>query len=179
MNYKLERLNEDDITDFLLDPLLKTAYYNDYLVQKFPINESADQVVFFDKESLFFNKVGYVLYQKKEIVVVLNRIEDEIIFTNETLNKENYRIWPIIVSDIRKETQKRVGAIEEKIRLDNQLGKSELLKSSECENCVQLPGFMLVDQFFEKVNHETLIYSYLGDPKVIDEFINSIFRIYL
>lgn len=69
VRYRLKEIDKSKIVDFLLNPFERTVYYEDFLVQKYPFNELVDALIFFDRDSLSYSKIGYILYEGKEILV--------------------------------------------------------------------------------------------------------------
>lgn len=118
LKYKLQELTDDMITDFLLNPLSKTAYYRDYVVQKYPINEHVDHMIFFDKEGLFFNNVGYVLYEKEEIVITDGYVDGEYAFNKKVVNSGKYIPREKIEWDLRCNTNRKIKDIENSGRVN-------------------------------------------------------------
>lgn len=192
MNYKLKELNDSEITDFLLNPLLRNNYYKGFLVQKYPVNTMVDHIIFLDKKDSTFEEIGYVLYEKKEIITFSNRMKEEVVFEKNVLDQGAYVIGPFILSKLRVETHARIEAIR-KGRYDEVERNPDYLEAIASFKKKYFPLVIndvlgtavsifpeiidhstFVDEFFGNMDSETVVESYLGNKIVINRLISDI-----
>lgn len=192
MNYKLDELNENNITDFLLNPLQKAGYYNGCLLQKYPVSEMVDSVICLDEDDLTFKKICYVLYEKKEIMVTYHKMKEEYFITDKMRDSKRYIIMGAIVTPLILGIHKKISKIE-KEKLEEADSNPEYI---DAINQFKDKHFQLVvnevlggekvyfenipysiddiDRFVKEMADETLIECYLGNEAVIDKYINDI-----
>lgn len=191
MDYKITVTDDDGMTDFLLNPFLKTFYYNDYLVQKYPVNGKVDQIIFFDECEFFYNKVGYVLYEKKEIIVIVEKIDKKRTFSEKVINEECYISREKIESILKESTsnkfkyiknlmQTKFEAITDYSKVVNEFRELYLqsaiyhaLGTAPAEFVFNFNTIMLTDLFFMNMRNESIIDIYLGNLEMIDSFIEK------
>lgn len=189
MNHKIKKVDDDSIIDFLFNPFLRTTYYNDYIVQKYPINNTVDHILFFNDCPYFYNNVGYVIYDKKEIIFTAREIDEKEIFNDKVKSKACFIAIEDMTSNLLKETNKK---LKDLINLIATEYKSKPTYSSTINDFRALylqsaiyntlgtspPDFvailnmdMLISIFMNQKSFEELIEIYLGDQKSVNEFI--------
>ena len=65
MSYLINKIEESELTDFLLNPYKKTIYLGDTLIQKYPINELMDDIICILNGSASFDVVGVLIIIKR------------------------------------------------------------------------------------------------------------------
>lgn len=69
MSYLINKIEESELTDFLLNPYKKTTYLGDTLIQKYPKSELIDDIIYILNGSASFDLVGVVNYGKGNIAI--------------------------------------------------------------------------------------------------------------
>lgn len=71
MSYLIEKIEQDDLAAFLLNPYSKSAYFRDHLLQKYPKDHLTDDVYMIKEEKSSIKFYGRVYYWRREIIEAL------------------------------------------------------------------------------------------------------------
>lgn len=73
MSYLIKTIKEENLADFLLNPFDKTGYFEDYVLQKYPMDHIVDELIGINKETCSLINIGYINYKIGKVFLKSNR----------------------------------------------------------------------------------------------------------
>lgn len=189
MDYKLKHLREDELSKFLLNPFQKSAYLNNRIIQKYPINESVDDIICISEVEKDFCRTGVVIYANNEII-----LESQSFFGTDVVNSKPFNI----IDNLKEPTTELVRKMLQKSKVEKleEIKKMELYKRVyEYRTERYFDSFVFTElgtipisldhsnqidrkikQFIDGLMLDDYIEISLGSMHVIDKFLDSFIK---
>lgn len=187
MSYNMKKIKEEELEEFLLNPFNRSAYFGDIIIQKLERNHQVDDFSYIDLSCNRFFRIGFILYEKREIIVerryLLNtEIADKAPFVK--IYDLEHKIREMTISKIEEAKRYRLDEIhklsfytEIKDELETQNFKSMIFaKLGTTHNLYKVENTTKrqVSRFMENLSDEKLISLALGSTTPIEVFVNNL-----
>lgn len=187
MSYNIKKIKEEELEEFLLNPFNRSAYFGDIIIQKLEKNHQVDVFSYIDLSCNRFFRIGFILYEKSEIIVekryLLNtEIADKSQFVK--IHDLEHKIREMTISKIEEAKRYRLDEIhklsfytEIKDELETQNFKSMIFaKLGTTHNLYKVENTTKrqVSRFMENLSDEKLISLALGSTTPIEVFVNNL-----
>lgn len=80
MSYNVKKIEENELTEFFLNPFKKIAYYDDYVIQKIEKDHEVDCFICIDLNRRRAFRTGFIVYEKQEVIMELNYLLEGEVF---------------------------------------------------------------------------------------------------